>query len=307
MDTFHKLFIKVGVVCLLLGGMLGMLIGTGVLDPIVYKFAHVHLNLLGFVGGVIYGVAYHILPRFNGKPLKSPQLVKVHFFSSTVGLAGMIVFYSLTFSTDSSVVAASFYISGTLYLASMFMFAFNIMDALTDKPVEIGLAEINQKTSAVSILKKWPASAPVFDANGLGIVNLSGLGLIYRTYSIERLCKLKEIDMELFMATLKAGIKRIGEKEVPSNDGPDHAEITQKNKQDIIKRGDLCNENVLVGDLLKVYPETSKVFEKHYGESCFSCPGQAYESIAETASMHNAQLDIILGEVNEVIKETIKQ
>ena len=35
----------------------------------VYRPAHVHMLLLGFVTMMIYGVAYHVVPRFAGFPL----------------------------------------------------------------------------------------------------------------------------------------------------------------------------------------------------------------------------------------------
>ena len=38
-------------------------------DWTVYPLAHVHMLLLGFVTMMIYGVAYHVLPRFAGYPL----------------------------------------------------------------------------------------------------------------------------------------------------------------------------------------------------------------------------------------------
>ena len=38
-------------------------------DWTVYPLAHVHMLLLGFVTMMIYGVAYHVLPRFVGFPM----------------------------------------------------------------------------------------------------------------------------------------------------------------------------------------------------------------------------------------------
>ena len=44
----------------------------------MYRPAHVHLNLLGFVSMVIFGVAYHVIPRFTGHPLHNPRLAGGH-------------------------------------------------------------------------------------------------------------------------------------------------------------------------------------------------------------------------------------
>src|ERR1044071_1244389 len=50
---------------------------------------HVHVNLLGWVSMFIYGVAYHVLPRFSGQPLHSPRLADLHVVLANVGLLGM--------------------------------------------------------------------------------------------------------------------------------------------------------------------------------------------------------------------------
>ena len=51
--------------------------------------AHVHVNLLGWVSMFIYGVAYHVLPRFSGQPLHSTRLADLHVVLANVGLVGM--------------------------------------------------------------------------------------------------------------------------------------------------------------------------------------------------------------------------
>jgi cbb3-type cytochrome oxidase subunit 1 len=50
---------------------------------------HVHLNLLGWMSMMIFGVAYHILPRFSGRPLWSDTLSMVHLWLANIGLVGM--------------------------------------------------------------------------------------------------------------------------------------------------------------------------------------------------------------------------
>ena len=69
-----------------------------------------------------------------------------------------------------------------------------------------------------------------------------------------------------------------------------------------IFKGEMCQADTLVGSLIKIYPATKPIFEKHYGEGCFSCPGQAFEQVQETAHMHNVEPDLILNEINVTIK-----
>ncbi len=57
----------------------------------------------------------------------------------------------------------------------------------------------------------------------------------------------------------------------------------------------------LIGDVLKEYPETMEVFQKHFGESCLTYPGAQLESIAFGALMHGLDQDKILEELNGCI------
>jgi cbb3-type cytochrome oxidase subunit 1 len=60
-----------------------------------YLPVHVHLNLLGWMSMFIYGVAYHILPRFSGRQLFSDTLSEIHFWTAHIGLIGMAISWFL--------------------------------------------------------------------------------------------------------------------------------------------------------------------------------------------------------------------
>jgi len=91
-------FLKVGMACLILGALLGTLLAVpGTRDLLSrapgaqWRLAHTHLNLVGFVLMAIFGIAYHILPRFAGKPLRSESWAAAHFWIAALGTAGMVV------------------------------------------------------------------------------------------------------------------------------------------------------------------------------------------------------------------------
>ena len=88
MDWFVKAFVKASLVWLALGVTLGAAMAA---HPawIAYRPAHMHMNLLGFVTMMIYGVAYHVIPRFTGHPLHGRRLAGWHWWASNVGLALM--------------------------------------------------------------------------------------------------------------------------------------------------------------------------------------------------------------------------
>lgn len=91
-------FLKVGMVCLILGALLGTLLAVPVTRDLLskapgaqWRLAHTHLNLAGFVLMTIFGIAYHILPRFAGKPLHSELWAAAHFWIAALATAGMVI------------------------------------------------------------------------------------------------------------------------------------------------------------------------------------------------------------------------
>jgi hybrid cluster-associated redox disulfide protein len=65
-----------------------------------------------------------------------------------------------------------------------------------------------------------------------------------------------------------------------------------------LSRGEPIGADHILGEILGAYPETEKVFRKYYGDGCFSCPGQATESVKQSAMMHNVSEKELLSELN---------
>lgn len=124
MDWFVKRFIQSALVWLGLGVTAGVAMAV---HPqwVLYRPAHVHMNLLGFVTMMIYGVAYHVVPRFFGKPLRNRGLAGAHWWLSNAGLALMVFGFILLphVGTRGTPVLAS---GGVLSAAGAFVFIFNI-------------------------------------------------------------------------------------------------------------------------------------------------------------------------------------
>lgn len=94
MDWFVRRFVKASLVWFGLGITLGAVM-TVRPALIIYRLAHVHMNLLGFVTMMIFGVAYHVIPRFSGHPLHSRRLAGAHWWLSNVGLALLVTGFAL--------------------------------------------------------------------------------------------------------------------------------------------------------------------------------------------------------------------
>ncbi|MDP7240753.1 MAG: cbb3-type cytochrome c oxidase subunit I [Dehalococcoidia bacterium] len=85
---------------------------------------HAHANLVGFVTFNIFGIGYHILPRFRGRPLYSEGLAWVQFWAANIGLAGFLVFTATRIywgvgSNQRAVFAALMALSFVLFVYNM--------------------------------------------------------------------------------------------------------------------------------------------------------------------------------------------
>ncbi|MDP6510671.1 MAG: DUF1858 domain-containing protein [Dehalococcoidia bacterium] len=58
------------------------------------------------------------------------------------------------------------------------------------------------------------------------------------------------------------------------------------------------HKDMNIGEILDAKPEAMKVIEKYFGQGCFTCPGMRMESISFGATMHNANPDKMMEEIN---------
>jgi cbb3-type cytochrome oxidase subunit 1 len=89
MEWFVKAFLKASLAWLALGVTLGVAMAARPAWTI-YRLAHVHIVLLGFVTMMICGVAYHVIPRFAGFPLHSRRAAGWHWWIANAGLALLV-------------------------------------------------------------------------------------------------------------------------------------------------------------------------------------------------------------------------
>ena len=83
-------FILCGMVYLMIGIIVGVVFVVAP-ETRVLATVHAHLNLVGFVMFLIFGIAYHILPRFRGRPLHSESMAWWQFLLANAGLVGFMV------------------------------------------------------------------------------------------------------------------------------------------------------------------------------------------------------------------------
>ncbi|MNK65702.1 Cytochrome C and Quinol oxidase polypeptide I [compost metagenome] len=122
-------FIRAALIYLGVGVVLGLTMAIHPNWMLYIKPAHAHLNLLGFMAMFVYGIAYHVLPRFRGKLLYSPKLARMHLILANVGLVGMASAFGLRFTlgTAGTWALAAF---GTLEVVAVGMFIVNAWKTL---------------------------------------------------------------------------------------------------------------------------------------------------------------------------------
>ncbi|HEC97628.1 MAG TPA: hypothetical protein ENI58_05640 [Nitrospirae bacterium] len=133
MDRFVTNFIVMSLVYLAVASVLGILM---IVNPelLTLRFAHSHFMLLGWVSMMIYGVGYHILPRFSGRLLKSKPIAEVQFWLANLGLIGLTISYTLgTYYTDAGIYRTLTVLSGLIEVFSIFLFFYNMLATLLAK------------------------------------------------------------------------------------------------------------------------------------------------------------------------------
>jgi hybrid cluster-associated redox disulfide protein len=313
MDRYTKGFVVASLVYFFLAAVLGIWMG-GTDAAGWVRFAHVHFNLLGFMAMMIYGVGYFILPRFNGRTLRWPSWVPIHFSLANIGLIGMV-------ATAPERPSNGFVLFSALSVLSAGMFAVNLgatmlMNPAADEeedssapeavpPPPPAAPEIDPEMRVGEILTRWPQTVDVFVGNGF-----SSLGNPEHREQVKRIpinlkmaCQRHNVDLDSMVSALN---KAISPSSTPgaapaagASGASDRKAAAGKAARTKLSRGETIGADHILGEILSTYPETEKVFRKYYGDGCFSCPGQATESVKQSAMMHNVNEKQLLAELNQ--------
>ncbi|MFN3532888.1 MAG: hypothetical protein ACK41Q_10315 [Candidatus Brocadia sp.] len=126
MSPLSKNFVRASLIYFFIAAILGTIMISMRSYPAQLLFTHVHLNLLGWMSMMIYGVGYHILPRFSGTPLAYPKLGNLQFYLANIGLVGLVCFRPIHPLAE---------IFAGIQVVSAGLFVFNIwMSTLPPKP-----------------------------------------------------------------------------------------------------------------------------------------------------------------------------
>jgi len=308
MDRYTKGFVVASLVYFFLAAVLGIWMG-GTDSAGWVRFAHVHFNLLGFMSMMIYGVGYFILPRFNGRTLRWPSWVPAHFYAANIGLIGMV-------ATAPSLPSTGFVLFSALSVISAGMFAVNLGATMLIEPkteAEEEPASAAEPAAAApppvaptidpdmrvgEILTRWPQTVDTFVGHGFSsLANPEHREQVKQIpITLRMACQRHNVDLDYMVSELNGAIAP-----APAIAAPPATKIPpgKAQKKGGLSRGEAIGADHILGEILAAYPETEKVFRKYYGDGCFSCPGQATESVKQSAMMHNVSEKQLLGELNQ--------
>jgi cytochrome c oxidase cbb3-type subunit 1 len=94
------------------------------------KFVHSHLNMLGWVSMMIFGVGYHILPKFMGRAMHSKTLGEIQFWTANIGLVAMLLSYTVNVYSPSGAFVMITVAAGVLETVSIFLFFYNMLKTM---------------------------------------------------------------------------------------------------------------------------------------------------------------------------------
>ena len=158
MEWFVRAFLKASLAWLALGVTLGVAMAA---HPVwtAYRMAHVHMLLLGFVTMMIYGVAYHVVPRFAGFPLHSRRAAAWHWWTSNAGLALMASGFVLRARGGLSAATAVLATGGVLSALGAYTFAYVLWRTLDGPKAMRAAARRARTTPASASTRELPLAA----------------------------------------------------------------------------------------------------------------------------------------------------
>jgi hybrid cluster-associated redox disulfide protein len=135
------------------------------------------------------------------------------------------------------------------------------------------------------IISRWPQTVEVLVQNGFApLADRAHQEKVKQLpVTLEMACANHGVDLEKMKGLLNAAIAGGG---TPAAGVPSPA------------AGPAIGPGDVIGEILARYPATKEIFREYYGEACFSCPGQATETVRQSAMMHNAKEEELLRELN---------
>ncbi|NIQ02266.1 MAG: DUF1858 domain-containing protein, partial [Nitrospinaceae bacterium] len=203
MDVYAKRFSKMALIYLVLGVVMGMVIGSKPEWSQRLRFVHIHLNLLGFMTMFIAGVAYHVLPRFNARPVPWPNGVKYHFILHNTGLLGMAATHLAGGLWTSGPLHVAFVLFAVTTGAGLIIMAYNLYSVMIPAKAEAPVTEITGGMKVGDVLDRFPGALQVFiDAGFEALANPVARKTFAGVVTIQKACEKHNVEVGAFLTRL---------------------------------------------------------------------------------------------------------
>jgi hypothetical protein len=162
-DNTFAWFVKLGYGWLLMGAAIPFHADVYRLSPSAR-----HTMAVGFITPLILGVAYRVLPIFNGVNLWSNRLMRVSFWHLAAGTTlAFAMAFNKAYETPWSYVWSG--IAGTCVVGAVVMFAVNLVLTLRTQAEKFTRnAPVKPTTRVAELLEIYPDLRPVLIHGGLG-------------------------------------------------------------------------------------------------------------------------------------------
>jgi cbb3-type cytochrome oxidase subunit 1 len=151
-DWFVKAFLKGSLIWFSASVLLALAMALAPMLT-VYRTAHLHMALLGFVTQMIYGVALHVIPRFFGQPLVYPKLAEWQFWTAQAGLVGLVIGFVARIQGAVGLAAIALPVGGLLSAAGAACFVIGIWRTMDASP----MSRVNSTGRPVPVLPQADA------------------------------------------------------------------------------------------------------------------------------------------------------
>lgn len=123
MEWYIKAFIRASLLWFSAGIVLGVAIAW---KPawIMFRPAHAHVTVVGFLSMLLFGVGYQLLPRLFGHPLHSQRFAIAHLVLANLGLATLVTGFLLQpYRPDARWITVA---GGLVFAASALLWVYNM-------------------------------------------------------------------------------------------------------------------------------------------------------------------------------------
>ena len=136
MSQYTRRFVISGLLFLFISGLFGLSMAAHPHLRLLLRFSHIHMMMIGWVSMLIFGLGYHVIPRFCMSRLVPDHWQMLHWWLANVGLAGMVVIPIVQFEAPQHIESwqTLFLIFGIMQFMGILIFVLNMLRVLQILP-----------------------------------------------------------------------------------------------------------------------------------------------------------------------------